>query len=94
MCSLSKEQFILSRETIQNAYSFRMMPLFRLRLFILYQAPHSQALAPVCDALFSFRKSVLGETLQSPYPVLVKPRKDMKNVSCRRDVTEILLKGA
>ena len=36
---LSKEQSILSRETIQNAF-FRIMPLFRLRLFILYQAPH------------------------------------------------------
>ena len=36
----------------------------------------------------------LGKTLQSPSLVLVKPRKDMNNVSCRRDMTEILLKAA
>ena len=31
----------------------------------------------------------LGETVQSPSPVLVKPRKDMNNVSCRRDMTAV-----
>ena len=36
----------------------------------------------------------LGKTLQSPSLVLVKPRKDMNNVICRRDMTEILLKVA
>ena len=36
----------------------------------------------------------LGMTLQSPSLVLVKSRKDMNNVSCRRDVIEILLKAA
>ena len=36
----------------------------------------------------------LGQTLQSPSLVLVKPRKDINNVSCRRDMTEILLKAA
>ena len=36
----------------------------------------------------------LGKTLQSPSLVLVKSRKDMNNLSCRRDVTEILLKAA
>ena len=36
----------------------------------------------------------LGKTLQSPSLVLVKPRKDMNNVNCRRDMTEILLKVA
>ena len=36
----------------------------------------------------------LGKTLQSPSLVLVKPRKDMNNVICRRDMTEILLKAA
>ena len=36
----------------------------------------------------------LGKTLQSPSLVLVKPRKDMNNMSCRRDMTEILLKAA
>ena len=35
----------------------------------------------------------LGKTLQSPSLVLVKPRKDMNNVSCRRDMTEIFLKA-
>ena len=32
-------------------FSFRIMSLFRLRLFILYQAPQSRALAPACGAL-------------------------------------------
>ena len=50
MCSLSKEQSMLSRETIQNAF-FRIVPLFRLKHFILYQAPHSQVLPPTCGAL-------------------------------------------
>ena len=56
MCSLSKEQSILSRETNQNVsfFFFRIMPFFRLRLFILYQAPLSQALAPTCGAHVSF----------------------------------------
>ena len=35
-----------------------------------------------------------GKTLQSPSLVLVKTRKDMNNVSCRLDMTEILLKAA
>ena len=29
------------------------MPLFRIRLFMLYQAPHSRALSPACSALVS-----------------------------------------
>ena len=36
----------------------------------------------------------LGNTLQSPSLVPVKPRKDMNNVNCGRDMTEILLKVA
>ena len=36
----------------------------------------------------------LGKTLQSPSFVLMKPRKGINNVSCRRDMTEILLKAA
>ena len=36
----------------------------------------------------------LGETTQSPSLVLGKPRRDMNNVSCHRDTTEILLKVA
>ena len=36
----------------------------------------------------------LGKTLQSPSLVLMKPRKDMNDVSCRCDMTEILLKVA
>ena len=34
----------------------------------------------------------LGKTLQSPSLVLVKPRKDMNNVSRQHDMTEIMLK--
>ena len=41
-----------------------------------------------------FRGSVLGQDTSEPSLVLVKPRKDMNNVSCRRDMTEILLKVA
>ena len=64
MCPLSKEQSILSRETIQNVF-FRIMPLFQL--FILYQAPQtilpisspiSRALAPTCGTLVYFSGNV------------------------------------
>ena len=41
-----------------------------------------------------FRGSVLGQDTSEPSLVLVKPRKSMNNVSCRRDMTEILLKAA
>ena len=34
-------------------FFLRIVPLFRLRLFIFYQAPHSRALAPACGALVS-----------------------------------------
>ena len=37
---------------------------------------------------------VLGQDTSEPSLVLVKPRKDTNNVSCRRDMTEILLKAA
>ena len=56
MCSLSKEQFILSRETIQHAF-FRIIPLFWLRLFIRYQTPHSRPVAPTCGFLGRFVQS-------------------------------------
>ena len=36
----------------------------------------------------------LGKTLQNPSLVLVKLRKDINNVSCRHDMTEILLQAA
>ena len=55
MCSLSKEQSILSRETIQNAFfSPEAYPLFRLKLFILYQALQRLALSPAYGALVVF----------------------------------------
>ena len=38
--------------------------------------------------------SVLGQDTSEPSLVLVKPRKDMNKASCRRDMTEILLKAA
>ena len=41
-----------------------------------------------------FCGSVLGQDTSEPSLVLVKPRKDMNNVSCRHDLTEIMLKGA
>ena len=39
---------------------------------------------------FFFVGVFLGKTLQSPGPVPMKPKKDMNNVSCRCDMTEIL----
>ena len=41
-----------------------------------------------------FYGSVLGQDTSEPSLVLVKPRKDMNNVNCCRDMTEILLKAA
>ena len=41
-----------------------------------------------------FRGSVLGQDASEPQPSTGKPRKDMNNVNCRRDMTEILLKAA
>ena len=41
-----------------------------------------------------FHGGVLRQDTSEPSLVLVKPRKDMNNVSCCRDMTEILLKAA
>ena len=35
----------------------------------------------------------LGKTLQNPSLIMVKPRKEINNVSCRRDMTEKMLKA-
>ena len=53
------------------------------------------ALHPLFFFFFFFLFVVvsLGKTLQSPSLVLVKPRKDMNNVSFGRDMTEIMLKA-
>ena len=51
MCLLSKEQSILSRETIQNGFFSELCPFFDFRLFILCKVLHHQALAPACDGL-------------------------------------------
>ena len=40
-----------------------------------------------------FCGSLLGQDTSEPSLVLVKPRKDMNNVSCHHDMTEILLKA-
>ena len=40
-----------------------------------------------------FHGSVLGQDTSEPSLVLVKPMKDMNNVICCRDMTEILLKA-
>ena len=55
MCSLSKEQSMLSRENSSECiffffFNFRIMPLFQPRIFIPYQSPHSRALTPTCGA--------------------------------------------
>ena len=36
----------------------------------------------------------LGKTLQRPSLVVAKPRKEMNNMSCHRDMTEVLFKAA
>ena len=53
-------------------FFFRIMTLFPLRLFILYQAPHSRELAHACSALVSLilqdflklklRQALIGQT--------------------------------
>ena len=46
----------VSSKCIFFFFFFRIMPHFRLGLFILYQAPHSLALAPACGALVLKKK--------------------------------------
>ena len=46
------------------------------------------------ELCFNREGSFLGQDTSEPSLVLVKPRKDMNNVSCCRDMTEILLKAA
>ena len=43
---------------------------------------------------FFFCGSVFGQDTSEPQPSTSKTQEDMKNVSCRRDMTEILLKAA
>ena len=40
-----------------------------------------------------FRGSVLGQDTSEPQPSTDETQEDMNNVSCRRDMTEILLSG-
>ena len=46
------------------------------------------------DPLGFFVGMSLGKTIQNLSLILVKPRRDRYNVSCHRDMTEILLKSA
>ena len=46
------------------------------------------------DPLGVFRGSVLGRDTSEPQPSSGEPREDMNNISCRRDMTDILLKAA
>ena len=46
MCSLSKEPSLYQGRQFKMHFFFRIMPPFRFRFFILYQAPHCGALAP------------------------------------------------
>ena len=53
MCTLSKEQSILSRDTIQNAFFFlELFPLFNFSCFILYRAPDSEHWHTRCAGVF------------------------------------------
>ena len=52
MWSLFKEQqHTIKGRQLNKPFFFRIMPLFRLRHFILFQPPNSRALALACDAL-------------------------------------------
>ena len=43
--------------------------------------------------MFGFRRSVLGQDTSEPQPSTGETQEDMSNASCRRDMTEILLKA-
>ena len=60
----------------------------------LTRNPVVQGSSRTTSSGFFFVGVSVGQTLQSPSLIIVKPRKDMNNVSCRRDMTEILLKTA
>ena len=60
----------------------------------LTRNPGVMGLSRTGSSGFFFVGVSFSKTLQSPSLVLVKPRKDMNNVSCCRDITEILLKAA
>ena len=49
---------------------------------------HNPGVRATLDPLGFFRGSVLGQDTSEPSLVLVKPRKDMNNVSCCRDMTK------
>ena len=84
MCSLSKEQSILSREIVTNAF-YSEYGLFRLGLFILYQAPRNRAFAPAYGLLvfhtFQWYGLILnatprcseGPVTSYPHNILFKP---------------------
>ena len=56
MCSLSRgNPYHYGRQF--KMHFFRLMPLFRLRLFTLFQAPLSQALTSACGALVIYSDS-------------------------------------
>ena len=55
---------------------------------------HRSLVRAALDSLGYFVGVSFDKTLQIPSLVLVKPRKDTNKVSCRRDMTEILLKAA
>ena len=48
-----------------NLHFLRIMPLFRLRLIILYQAPHSRALAPAISALVVYFHLYLSHAVRN-----------------------------
>ena len=64
-----------------------------LRRSVVKGLTHNPGVRATLDPLGFYVGVSLGKTLQSPSLVLVKPRKDMNNVSCRCDMTEILLKA-
>ena len=66
--------------------SFKDIILHYILQNYLYRLP--------CVCFSSFCGSVLRQDSSEPSLVLVKPRNDTNNMSCRCDMTEILLKAA
>ena len=66
-----------------------------MHFYIVYKfrVPRGSVVKSRTESSGLFPVSVLGQDTSEPSLVLVKPRKDTTNVSCRQDMTKILLKA-
>ena len=70
--------YYYGRQFKMHFFFFRIMSLFRLKLFILHQAPHNRALAPACGALVLISHSVFYPFGELPIIFIV-----FKTVVCK-----------